>query len=264
MAILTPFRYPGAKNKILPLIIEKLSEIIEDDFFDVFVGGGSVLLEVAKKYPKINLYANDKDYWIYCFWKTIISNNEKFEELLDLISQKPTLNLFYLLRNEKYNDYVRCAYKAIFFNRTAFSGILKSGPIGGREQKSKYKINCRYNQKELRSKLINCRRLLKDRLILFNEDFDNLNILKENLPAYLDPPYVLAGKSLYYHYMTKEEHIKLRNILNNRNNWVLSYDNDEFIKKIYNKNKIIVVDGNYSIKGKKKNWSKKTELIITS
>lgn len=261
MVLLTPFRYPGAKNKILPFIMNRL-KITSNEFIDVFVGGGSVLLEVAKKYPNIKLYANDKDYWVYCFWKTISGNEEKFQELIDMVSQKPTLNLFYSMREEKYTDLVRCAYKAIFFNRTAFSGIFTSGPIGGREQKSKYKIDCRYNAKELIYRLNNCRNLLNGRLDVYNEDFENLEFFtKTNYYAYLDPPYVGAGKTLYRHYMSENEHLKLQQILNNRTNWVLSYDDHDLIRNIYDN--IFVIDVNYSIKGKKTNWSKKNELIIT-
>ena len=67
MTIITPFRYPGSKNKLLPVLMEHIDSTMvgQDSFTDVFVGGGSVLLEVAQKYPNIKLYANDKNYWVY-------------------------------------------------------------------------------------------------------------------------------------------------------------------------------------------------------
>ena len=75
MATQTPFRYPGAKNKLLPLLMAHIKQILDqqNSFSDVFVGGGSVLLEVATKYPNIQLFANDKDRGVYCFWKIVFN-----------------------------------------------------------------------------------------------------------------------------------------------------------------------------------------------
>ena len=112
LATLSPFRFPGGKGKLLPILINHIKPT--DKFIDVFVGGGSVLLEVAKN-PKIKLYANDKDYWIYCFWNTII-DIDKLNQLLTLMKQKITLKLFYKLRDTKTKDKIECAYRAIFFN----------------------------------------------------------------------------------------------------------------------------------------------------
>src|SRR5271169_974771 len=129
MATLTPFRYPGAKNKMLPVLMEHIDKLLvnKEPFTDAFVGGGSVLLEVAKKYPDIRLFANDKDYNVFCFWNVVATDDvTKLDELLELMASQPTLELFYKLREEVTTDEVRCAYKAIFFNRTTFSGISYS------------------------------------------------------------------------------------------------------------------------------------------
>src|SRR5271165_3718113 len=149
MATITPFRYPGSKNKLLPILISEIDKIIYTSkckaFADVFVGGGSVLLEIANKYNEIQLFANDKDYWIYCFWKIVSDENtSNLNKLLDMMESLPTIPLFNQWRQNDSRDEIECAYKAIFFNRTTFSGILTSGPIGGQEQKSKWTVNCRY------------------------------------------------------------------------------------------------------------------------
>lgn len=262
--IQTPFRYPGAKNRLLPIIMEHINPLIKFSFIDVFVGGGSILLEVAKKYPNINLYANDKDYWVYCFWNIVAgSNSSKLNALLELVSQPPTLDLFYKLREEVTADEVECAYRALFFNRTTFSGILNSGPIGGKEQKSKYTVDCRYNSKKLKEKIIKCNKLLSGRTTVTNSDFSQLEIFtKTNIPAYCDPPYYIKGDSLYREKMPPTDHLILKNILDIRENWVLSYDDDEIIKSHYANKKIISLGAKYSINGKKENWEHKEELLI--
>lgn len=262
----TVFRYPGAKNKYLPVLMEYIEPLLKDQnsFIDVFVGGGSVLLEVAKKYPDIQLYANDKDYWMYCFWSVVTGQDQsKLDELLELVDIQPTLEHFYQLREEPAIDDVSGAYRAIFFNRTTFSGILNSGPIGGKEQKSKYKIDCRYNSKKIRQKILACNKLLSGRTTITNSSFNELDVfINTNIPAYCDPPYYLMGDTLYREKMPPQEHFMLRNILDIRNNWVLSYDDCAPIRAHYSNKTIIDLAARYCINGKKNSWQNKNELII--
>ena len=237
MATLSPFRYPGAKNKLLPILMLDIKPLVQDHdvFIDAFVGGGSVLLEVASQFPTAKLYANDSDYWVYSFWRVVSGEDSiEFEELLDMVAQKPTLDLFYALRSETYQDHVRCAYKAIFFNRTTFSGIFRSGPIGGRNQTSRYTVDCRYNPKALRSKIINCRNILNGRLEISNQNYaDYAPLTSGNDPIYIDPPYYLAGDSLYTSKMSDQDHFDLSILLYNRDNWVLSYDDCPEVRELY-------------------------------
>jgi DNA adenine methylase len=263
--IITPFRYPGSKNKLLPVLMKYIENILvdQDNFTDVFVGGGSVLLEVAQKYPNIRLYANDKDYWVYCFWKIISAIDPiQFLDLLKLIDQSPTLEQFYKLREEKTTDEVRCAYKAIYFNRTTFSGIFYSGPIGGKEQKSAYTIDCRYNSKKLRSKIEKCRNLLCGRTTVTNKHFVDLPQMYTDGPKYLDPPYYHKGDALYIEKMTTSDHFDLAVLLHSRKNWVLSYDDCDNVKELYDGHKIIDLAARYCINGIKESWKHKNELII--
>jgi DNA adenine methylase len=265
----TPFRYPGAKNKLLPILMPHIDQMLaqEDDpaFCDAFVGGGSVLLEVASKYPSIPLFANDKDYGVASFWELISSTRDRVDELLLLIDQKPTIELFYQLREEKTEDPLRRAYHAIFFNRTCFSGINKprSNPIGGRDQKSKWTVDCRYNAKKIKEKIVRAHQLLVGRTTVENKDIAEYDILTgSNIPAYLDPPYYVKGGMLYSEFMQPAEHQALANILNCRPNWVLSYDDATDIRNWYANHQIIDLAARYSINGRKKNWANKQELVI--
>ncbi len=261
--IQSPFRYPGSKNKLLPILMGHIDQIMigQDNFADVFVGGGSVLLEVAQKYPNIQLYANDKDYWIYCFWKVISDvYSIPYLDLLNLIDQPPTLEHFYKLREEQTTDEVRCAYKAIFFNRTTFSGILSSGPIGGKEQKSAYPIDCRYNSKKLRSKIDKCRDLLMGRTTVTNKDFVIYDQLYNDEPMYLDPPYYKKGNALYIEKMSPGDHFDLAVLLHGRKNWVLSYDDCDEVRDLFDGHEIIDLEASYCISSKLR--VNKNELII--
>ena len=261
---LSPFRYPGGKSRLLPIIMPYLNDMLQDSFSDGFVGGGSVLLEVASKYPNISLFANDKDYWIYCFWK-IVSDNDRsqLDELFRLMRFQPIIKMFNEMRQKNPTSEVEAAYYAIFFNRTTFSGIATSGPIGGQEQQSKWTMDCRYNYPKLKSKIEKCHALLKGRTTVENKDIIEYNYLTDsNLPIYLDSPYFIKGDMLYRAKMDNSHHEKLADILSKRTNWVSSYDDCFEIRSLYKNNKIIDMAARYSINGNKTNWKGKNELII--
>jgi DNA adenine methylase len=265
---MSPMRYPGAKTKLIPILMNYIDHIMinSDKFCDAFVGGGSVLLHVASKYPKIELFANDKDIHISSFWKIVADVDlTKLLELFDLMETKPTVEHFYKLREAPAIGTVDLAYRGIFFNRTAFSGIASSGPIGGKEQKSKYPIDCRYNLYKLKKKIYKCRELLVGRTTVTDYDINEYPLLTETeMPTYIDPPYVKKGTVLYPEKMSLPEHQRLASILCHRNNWVLSYDDDLFIRQLYYLNNIIDLSTRYCINGAKVSWNLKNELIILS
>lgn len=270
MATVTPFRYPGGKSKVLPILMEYIDKVHKDayPFCDVFVGGGSVALEVAAKYRMSRIYLNDKDYWIYCFWNIVGGSEiDKLPKLLELVEQPATLEQFYKLKEEVTTDTLRCAYKAIFLNRTTFSGILKSGPIGGKDQKSKYTVDCRYNAAKLKKKILACNVLLQGRTKVYNLDAMECCFRTQDCSTtiYLDPPYYKQGQALYTEFMQAPEHSQLAEFLNGKvptNKWILSYDDCPEIRQLYSKNTIIDLASRYCINGKKNTWEKKNELII--
>jgi DNA adenine methylase len=263
--IFSPFRYPGAKNKLLPILRQHIDEVASwEHFCDAFVGGGCVLLDVASRYPKMKLWVNDKDYWMSSFWKVVSRRDDKqMLQLLKLMEQYPTLEHFYKLKETPATDEVEAAYRAVFFNRTTFSGILTSGPIGGKDQKSQYTVDCRWNYNKLKEKILACHKLLAERTEVDCKDFKHYYPLtNSNYPTYIDPPYYHKGDALYPERMTDEDHKYLANILNGRPNWILSYDDCPEIRKLYSNNTIIDLNTRYCINGKKETWVNKGELLI--
>lgn len=253
MANLTPFRYPGAKNKFLSYLTPYINN--KKPFADLFVGGGSVLLHIAENNPSLPLMANDKDENIYSFWKLVVEG--QLDDLFNLIDTKPTIELFNKLRETKPSSVIDKAYHAIFFNRTCFSGIAMAGPIGGVSQ-DKNKIDCRYNAEKLKTKIIKCHELLKNRTIVKNENA--VNLLSNDFFMYCDPPYILAGDSLYPQKMSVAEHYIFAEEIQKYEDWLLSYDNTETIRELYKNNKIINIKAQYCISSKE--WKDKCELII--
>ena len=105
---------------------------------------------------------------------------------------------------------------------------------------------------------------MSGRTTVTNSDFNSLHpFINTNIPAYCDPPYYIAGDSLYRERMSPQQHFVLRNILDIRNNWVLSYDDCPTIRAHYSNKSIIDLSARYCINGKKSTWQNKNELIIS-
>jgi DNA adenine methylase len=137
----------------------------------------------------------------------------------------------------KHNE-IELAGAFLFLNRTSYSGILKAGPLGGKNQASKYKIDCRFNKIAIAKKISEIARL-EDKIHIVESD--GLEFMKKMATAsvnnplfYVDPPYYGAGKLLYRHYFEEQDHVNLSHFLKFFNlPWLLSYDNAEFIKNLY-------------------------------
>ena len=260
MKCISPFRYPGGKSKLLPQIMSELKDLenISENFKDVFVGGGSVSLEVAETFPDTRIQMNDKDPRIAAFWKVTCSDG--VDELIEKIDVDPTWNLFTDTQSMKCTTDLDLAFQGIFLNRTAYNGILSAGPIGGWDQSGKYKIDSHYKIKKLKKKILYCNRLLADRTIVTCEDFRTvLSTSGEKTAIYLDPPYIVKGNGWYGFDMSVEDHHALANMLKYRDNWLLSYDDCFLSRRLYSLEEISAIPVRYCIRNK---WREKTELLI--
>jgi len=134
---------------------------------------------------------------------------------------------------------VKVGAAGLFFNRTSFSGILKAGPLGGQEQKSKYLIDCRFNKERIISQIEDISKLKNKVTVIFDDAVDYLkknkkDIEKENSFLYLDPPYYEKGPQLYRFWYNLNSHKALANFIKDCTNpWLVSYDNHEVIRNLY-------------------------------
>ncbi len=241
----SPLRYPGGKNRLAKFIAKVcVDNNISGHYVEPYAGGASVALYllIENKVQKITI--NDKDRSIFAFWYSALY---KTDELCDLI-EKTEINIENwqkqkeIQRNkEQEQDLLKLGFSTFFLNRTNRSGIINAGPIGGKEQKGKYKIDARFNKKEL-IKRIKKIALHKDRIYL--ENLDALKLIKKikkesnnkNTIFYFDPPYYLKGPGLYMSFYKDQDHKlvaeEIRKI--KRAHWIVSYDNTKEIKQIYN------------------------------
>lgn len=243
MKFYSPLRYPGGKNKLakfIALICEKNN--INGYYVEPYAGGASVALYLLINGYVKEITINDLDRGIYAFWYSVLNNTEKFCRKIK--NTEVTVKNWQKFKKIHFNSETTklfdLGFATFFLNRTNRSGIIDGGLIGGKEQKGRYKIDCRFNKESLIKKI----RLIasyRESIHLYNLDALELieKIQKENKNPntifYFDPPYYLKGRSLYMNYYNEEDHEdvsrRIQKIKNMR--WIVSYDNVPEIRRLY-------------------------------
>lgn len=263
----SPLRYPGSKQKLTKFFLNflELNDLKPELLIEPFAGGLSVSIFSLENNLCEKIAFIEKDILLYSFWK-VVFNDTKW--LINAIKNlEINIESWQIFKNSKPKNKKELALKCIFLNRTCFSGILKAGPIGGYEQKSKYKIDCRFNKKDIIEKIEQLSKFKKR--ILFIENGDYYEILKnKKLPKnsffYIDPPYFNKAKSLYNCYFSESEHITLCSFIKQLQfNWLLSYDYDERLKQMYSFANIAAIQMSYSATSKS-NRPKKLEFLASN
>lgn len=241
----TPLRYPGGKSIMTPFFIDllRVNDMRGVTYAEPYAGGAGTATNLLLNDNVDRILINDASICIYSFWKYIKEENERF---IDAIINTP-VNLeqwkhFHNLIRTTQDISFELGFATFFLSRTNRSGILTAGPIGGsseeKQEKATYKIDCRFNKEDLIKRIARIGERSADIEVSNLDAIDFLQTLNiGNNLVYLDPPYFEQGKSLYLNYYGAEDHQVLANFLSEVQNfkWVLSYDNVEAIRTIYNK-----------------------------
>ncbi len=263
----TPLRYPGGKAKFAP----KIKSIIENNdlhghYVEPYAGGAGVALDLLFNGVCTDIHINDLDLAIYHFWKSI---TEETEDFIRLVSKTDvTIEEWHkqkeILKQDDISPIER-GFAAFFLNRTNRSGILKGGVIGGLQQLGNYKLDCRFN-KEALIKRIQKIGSMNNKIHVYNQDTEKWlleidNLIPSNSLIYLDPPYYEKGQGLYRNFYNHQDHKSIKEkLIKVKTPWVVSYDNNQNIRDIYQQYRQEEYILNYSASKK----MKATEVIIYS
>ncbi len=243
MGVYSPLRYPGGKGKISPYFKQIIKDnlLFDGVYVEPYAGGAAVALSLLFDEYVSKIIINDIDRSIYAFWYSILNETEKFCKLI----QKTPVTIGVWKKQKKIQTFkkkcglLELGFSTFFLNRTNRSGILNAGVIGGLKQAGEWKINARYNKKELirRIKKIS---LYKNQIQLYNYDASKLvKLLCKTLPKntlfYFDPPYYIKGKNLYLNHYAYNDHKEIAKDIHALKNqkWILTYDNVKPIKELY-------------------------------
>jgi DNA adenine methylase len=246
------FRFPGGKSKLITSLAPFLDRLVQGQkvFHDVFTGGGSVALFLAQRHPRLELRLNDLDPDLSAFWRTVAGDS--VEVLCAKVQVRPTVELFHELRDTKANCDVDRTFRALFFNRCCFSGLLDGSPLGGKWQASPNKVFTRYNADRLTKEIRDAHRLLRNRTRVSAIDAVDYIRRHPDEAKDLDSPYFEKGDQLYRQHMTLADHLSLATALRSASNWVLSYDHSPVIEELYQWARLHTFAAKYSVSGGKR------------
>ena len=153
----SPLRYPGGKVKLYTFMSNLINENTDNPpvYVEPFAGGAGLALELLFNGVVNRVKINDFDPAIYSFWYSI-TTEETFHLFVDYLDKvEVNIEEWYhqkdIYLNQSNHSQLELGFATFFLNRCNRSGILKAGPIGGKKQDGKYKIDCRFNKDKLKS-----------------------------------------------------------------------------------------------------------------
>ncbi len=257
-------RFPGGKTNLLPRLRPYLDHLLagQDSFRDVFVGSGAVLLDVARRHPKVRLYANDADDRLMTFWAMV--SGQSVEPFCDrILGTRPTLKLYQEMRESRPRKQEDIAFRHYFLNRTSFSGLWRGAPIGGLTQRSRWKVDVEWRAEKSVNDIREANRLLSGRLELTCQPGVEYVARNARQPLYCDPPYFERGDWLYAHKMTLADHFRLSRLLRTARHWLLTYDDSPAVRKFYSWACVHAVPARYQMDMFRRRRARAQELVIT-
>jgi DNA adenine methylase len=271
----SPLRYPGGKASLYDFLVRTIeaNKINYGIYAEGFAGGAGAALKLLMLEYVGDIYLNDKDEFIYKFWKSVLYDTDCLCKLIH--DSALTIEEWKYRHSLLVNDELRVGlsdvevgFTGFYMNRCNRSGILTGGPIGGLEQTGNWKIDARFNKEGL-IKRIEKIALYAKRIHLSNLDvvdflkgFRKHEFRQRDVLHYLDPPYVEQGEQLYRHSFKKADHQRLASYLQTEETykWLVSYDDNPLVHQIYKEVNKNIFEFNYFVNRTKVG----RELIISS
>ena len=186
----TPLRYPGGKSRAVVKLLQYLPDLTQvREFREPFLGGGSVALEITKRYPHIEIWVNDLYEPLYNFWCELQHNGQ---DLQDAIFSKKnhypdpdTARKLFNQSKEEINEPDLSSFdRAVAFyivNKCSFSGLTESSSFSEQASQSNFSFNGI-------DRLVEYSELIEGWTIT-NLSYERMLCDDKNIFTYLDPPY---------------------------------------------------------------------------
>jgi DNA adenine methylase len=242
----SPLRYPGGKAVLADFLADVLAvnRLQDGIYVEPYAGGAGAALNLLFGEHVRHIILNDADPCIFAIWHASLNRTQDFIARLQEI---PITIDEWKRQREIYQDQsrysrIRVAVASFYLNRCNRSGIMANGgPIGGFDQKGKWKLDARFNRDELVRRIEKIH-LYRDRISVYN--MDAIEFLRqvvrkhEDLDrtlVYLDPPYFVKGSELYLNHYQSKDHTTLARFMKRQVSfkWVMTYDNVPEIRDLY-------------------------------
>ena len=186
----TPLRYPGGKSRALSKLFQFIPNLSDyTEYREPFLGGGSVAIEVSKRYPHLKIWVNDLYEPLYNFWRQIQNNGEEIKDkLIEYKSLYPNPDkargLFVEskeLVNDQTLDSLDRAVRFYIVNKCSFSGLTESSSFSQQASISNFSMKGIEKLTGYQEMITNWK--------FTNESYEQLLSDDRSVFIYLDPPY---------------------------------------------------------------------------
>ena len=186
----TPLRYPGGKSRACVKMDPFFPDLRDyEEFREPFLGGGSVAIHVAKKYPNLKIWVNDLYEPLVNFWQQLqmfgVDMKDSLTHLKTYHNTEDRARQLFLDSKKVLNDndaspFDRaCAFYVV--NKCSFSGLTESSSF------SKMASVSNFSLKGI-EKLPGYQEIISKWRIT-NYSYDYVLNQQGNAFVYLDPPY---------------------------------------------------------------------------
>ena len=190
----TPLRYPGGKSRALSKLFQFIPDLKDyTEFREPFLGGGSVAIEIGKRYPHIDIWVNDLYEPLYNFWKVLQSNGQELRDILIQLKQRHSdpssaKQLFLDAKDYLAKPVGNSIDRAVSFyvvNKCSFSGLTENSAFSKQASESNFSVNGIEKLPEY------C--LIIKKWKITNLSYEHMLSDEEETYIYLDPPYEIKS-----------------------------------------------------------------------
>jgi DNA adenine methylase len=232
----SPFRYPGGKTWLIPVVRQWLQAKAgqDRDLVEPYAGGGIITLTAVAEKLVRNAVMAEIDEDVAAVWQTIIEDETGGEWLIKQISnfEMNIENLKAILSQEIISTRQR-AFITILKNRVNHGGILAPGAGILKHGELGKGICSRWYPNTLNRRIMEIT-FIKHRITFYQRDA--MQVMDENSDRkdavyFIDPPYTVAGRRLYKH--SSIDHEKLFDIADKlAGDFLITYDNADEIRNL--------------------------------
>jgi len=247
----------GGKFYLAPKLVPHIMPYLIDNDFkycEPFFGGGSVYFALKGNIPNMYAFLGDIDAEVMNFWKVAVTRTREFHDLsISCPHDESLLRWFY---DTEFDDELIKAFAFYYIGKASLFGKgTVSVPTIKTGSENQFAGPARREFLSLTKAMSNTTILNKD----FGDIIDIAVRYNKNIVIYCDPPYY--GTEYYYKGIVfgEAEHIRLRVKLEGKN-FVVSYNDCEFIRKLYAGYEIIKLKSTQMMKPKGTKTTK--EIVI--
>lgn len=192
----TPLRYPGGKSRALSKLFQYIPNLKEYTHYrEPFLGGGSVALEIGKRYKHLDIWVNDLYEPLYNFWRVLQDTPDELTNIILQLKQKhpdqeSARGLFLDSKDHLDKDTGDLDRAVAFYivNKCSFSGLTESSSFSKQASDSNFSVAGI-------ERLPGYAELIQSWKIT-NLSYEELFSDSKSTFVYLDPPYEI-GSNLY-------------------------------------------------------------------